>query len=339
MKTFSRCIRTVLCLALGVSMLCGCRANSKKKEKDSEDLYEDLEASLAEKPATPEWTNPVPDGKQIEYLIVHMRSTYLRNNDYDISEYNCEYDDHGRMSVKIEKNYDSRIGDIRTVYTYNDDDLVIKEEGFYENNASSRNKDFYYDFEYDENGNLLSRKLLDIDGTLRYENKYSYDDAGNLIREEYGSNTTTYEYEFKNGVLYSCTETTDDGENTSIKTTTYDEKGNIVHIKSKTPYSDSDTKIEYDEHNNPTLYSSAVEGRRESEDKISYVYDDQGHILKKESSSLLGDYDSDGPTITTETYTYDAHGLLLYEVTRKNGEFYNLREYDYEPVLVPKKAE
>lgn len=354
MKPSSRKIRTALCLALCTSMLCGCgqtskkpdsadadktekSSSSKKKSKDSEELYEELAASFAEKAATPEWTDPVPNGKEIEYFEVHMKTTYAQDDDDDnYSEYRCEYDDRGRMSVKVEK-YGK--GSIRTVFTYNDENLVIKEEDFYEGDVPTNSKDVYYEYKYDEKGNLLSKNLFEVDGTLRFEYKFAYDDAGNLIREEYGDIIYTYEYEYINDVLHSQTQTTGEGENLSTTKTTYDEKGNIVHIESKTPYSDSDTRIEYDEHNNRIRYSSAVEGRREYEDEITYEYDENGNVLKKEESSLVGDYDTDGPSKTTVTYTYDAHGLLVCEVTRKDGAFYTFREYDYEPIAVPMKTD
>lgn len=119
----------------------------------------------------------------------------------DYSEYS--YDDNGNILFSAFCSYDLNgnvTWDSASYYEYNEVGDTILE--VHSSNSDDTNSENTYEYEYDENGNITSRKTyLNGEFTIGYE--YTYDYFGNMLTERiYGSdgtfdNTYTYEYVYE----------------------------------------------------------------------------------------------------------------------------------------------
>lgn len=187
-------------------------------------------------------------------------------------------------------------------------------------------------YEYDAQGNLISKVEIDDDG---YEDRYTYeyDEKGNLLSEAYVSrysdNTTTYRYDGNGNVLLKKWENKSGDK--SQTTYQYDEKGNLIFVQNiDTDGEKEQITYQYDENNNrifqQTIYSDG------SKSEYTWSYDERGNKLTERYRGSSGytsyyeyTYDEDGNLLVTKEenydgemeievqYTYDKHGNLVKE--------------------------
>ena len=182
------------------------------------------------------------------------------------------------------------------IYSYNAEGKRSKESYDYKNNSS--NKDATYVYEYDENGNKISRmwyQNLTGSGTPYHKEYYEYDEQGNLTRQHYKYNWYFYSSSSSGEYLYQ---------------NEYDENGRIIrHISTKdNAYS---YEYEYDADGNMTVkrqidndkYGGYAKGTLNTE--YLYEYDEFGNLIRQTNN-----YASSGNTrVITHTYGY----VLIFE--------------------------
>lgn len=187
-------------------------------------------------------------------------------------------------------------------------------------------------YEYDAQGNLISKVEIDDDGDVdRYT--YEYDEKGNLLSEayvsRYSNNTTTYRYDGNGNVLLKKTEYKDGDK--SQCTYQYDEKGNLIFEQNVYADGKKDQHTyRYDENNNQIFRQSIYSDGRKHE--FTWTYDESGNKLTERYLYGGGStgyyeytYDKDGNLLVTKEenydgemevvvqYTYDEHGNLVKE--------------------------
>ena len=219
------------------------------------------------------------------------------------------------------------------------------------------------------NLSLNDKNLLEILETEyseddKYTYKYSYDDKGNLTKEEYAADHSTYnyirEYEYDENRNIIKTIRHDDDGDTYVYEYTYDKNGNV--LKSVETYtSDSYSRREiieytYDSHNNEIKRESThsyVSDNYNSTDTTVYVtnntYNTQGNLIKRVEFNSFGEvdrtyeyeYDADGNMLKNSCdysygdsrkteYTYDKSGNIVKEVYTYSDNDVFTSEYTYD---------
>lgn len=210
------------------------------------------------------------------------------------------------------KDVKEQLEDFKIVYTK---ESYVSDSGKYAHDIT---------YEYDAQGNLISKVQIDDDG---YENRYTYeyDENGNLLSEVYATPysgyTTTYRYDENGNVLLEKKE--DKSGNKSQCTYQYDENGNLIFEQSiDTDGEKGQVTYQYDENNN--LISQQTIDSDGDKRKYTWTYDESGNKLTERywSSSGYTDYCE---------YTYDEDGNLLVEKKENyKGEMEVAVRYSYD---------
>lgn len=201
-------------------------------------------------------------------------------------------------------------------------------------NATSDKMKETYSYSYDANGNIS--KILK-NGTL--VNRYEYDEANQLIREDNAELDKTYIYRYDNrgNILEKRTYafTTNNTLGAPLNTVTYGYADSNWQDK-LTSYNGK--SITYDANGNPLTfdgYTYTWEGGRQLTGisgnglKADYTYDDKGIRTSKTVNGIKTDYNLADDRIISETtgnatihYRYNVSGELV-------GLYYNGDEYFY----------
>ena len=260
--------------------------------------------------------------------------------------YQWTYDEHGNKLTEtdsvngevrsaIERSYDSNdvvrseisdssSGHVETSYDEHGNPVQI----ITENNLTAAATDGAvsddlqtYEYEYDDDGNILVERLHHETGFLTSGAEDStttrtYDDEGRKLSESIsydngalkGSYTQEWAYDEDGNIIY---ETGPQGENTET-TYTYDDEGNPL------------TKTTTATNGNSKAAGTVLE-------ETIWDYDEKGLLVRKETKS----YGYDSVDTTIETYAYNEDGLLSYKEnhlesanTRRTSRQYS---YEYYP--------
>lgn len=195
-----------------------------------------------------------------------------------------------------------------------------------------------YLYTYDDNGNLIKEDYHTTVDTSRFTD-YTYDQAGRLIGSKNyinGSLSATYSYEYNEDSLL-CTETYsfnlyDSTPETVISSYEYDELGRISNLH-KSWASTEKYYCETYSYNASgltctvdygTFFKNGLRDAGSSNGSIIYTYDSVGNILEKVTSLLNG--------ITTyekHEYLYDDDYCILKDTLYLNEELSSVIEYTY----------
>ncbi len=255
--------------------------------------------------------------------MVIKREVYDETNNLSGS-IECEYDDNGRLvkeetfsgygvssgwytyeydgggNLIAESNYDDGKLEFKIKYTYNKNNVVIKEEMVDESGKLT------WVTERNDNGDRVSERQYD-DGEVTYEEKFTYDSYGNMTswyesENYYGEpETQTYTYDYDDeGNAISKEYSIDD---TSYRCTyEYDEKGNLI----------SENKYER-EGDDPDFVLT---------ESAQYEYDSEGNVSLKTIRMIPYDYPE-----------YEGFSVIIYEYDERGNcitaEYYNPEYDDY----------
>ncbi len=192
---------------------------------------------------------------------------------------------------------------LRRTYEYDENGALVKENY----DATSSDGTRYAStttYTLDEKGRAATSHYHQTEGGPGYNNDsdtaYTYDDAGNLIKEEITyehGNVFTYEY-------------------------TYDDKGNMVRLTRASTYDGIYNASDHTYDNNGNIVSTVLtmrEGDTYTE-TFANTYDDRNRLTKvvgKDENMILFECD----------YIYDQNGNLIKQVYTNEGDNYRTVEY------------
>lgn len=206
-----------------------------------------------------------------------------------------EYDNYGR--VIYEDFTGKHAADIYN-YEYDENGNLILESRF--DKAFEMNYFFKYSYEYDEHNNCIAQIIYGPDGNFRRKREYAYeyDENGNKTAE-FHDNVLMYEYTYnENGFLTSTTAYQSDGSSS---------------LKYKCSYYDDDT-VKHEIHYSSNGYI-----------QLECSYDKNGNLTKK------SEYDSHGYLTNKHEYTYDENNNNRLSVDNyRGGSFESKYEYEYD---------
>lgn len=151
---------------------------------------------------------------------------------------NIEYDtDNGTIDFRVVNTYDDE-GNILTSRSYSDDPNVVSNGTDYERIESDDGKKstvirwdldgekgIWYEYIYDEQGNVLSYEGFYSDDTLYFRNEYTYDDHGNMLSDIQVDSDEQFKY---------CLEYTYDSYGNLLSESELDRDGEIIWTKQYT---------------------------------------------------------------------------------------------------------
>lgn len=205
--------RTICTICAGICLLsmtaCFFRPQSNNsggnysggKQTTNNDLsYEAVAAELFTYYHVDDFTDSVPDRKEKKFVVVG--EAYRGNRKTDtVREYQYEYDDAGRQTVKIDTD---NAGSVKFEFTFNDDGTTAKKEfkKLEYNNGSNFGPDWLFEYEYNEDKQLISYSVSQdhqrpIVYTFTYEN-------GHLVQTNLHGNNETYDYSLSGEIYDYC---------------------------------------------------------------------------------------------------------------------------------------
>ena len=279
-----------------------------------------------------------------------FRITYYRdeNGERILSE-NIEYLENGltRPLFYIDA-HGEHIGD--SYHTggllYNPDGTpaVILPEEELQNIFKANTDKKFYEYRYDEDGNVIARISYDADGNLHLTENYIYDDAGRLIQRKifsdggiYGSAVYLYD---DTGTL-SEIQFTDEYHGMGEQYLYFDEAGNVIrYVGNK---NGREMLFDYDEKGTPLQKTVNLSW---DSDKVSLIYtyvnespvlrscriresvlyfDETGKKIREETCG------TDGAVLTSTVFTYNDTGLLEEKLeSDAEGALRSQTRYEYD---------
>ena len=154
--------------------------------------------------------------------------------------------------------------------------------GISEDDGKEKTSVWKYLYEYDANGNVLSKKCINEDGSDdgNFETLYEYDSSGRKIREKTSYSETIYEYDDAGRLIhekYECEEEYDEDV----------DGGEEKEAENEDEKQDADDSDNEDEEDDDDTYYWGHE--------YFYEYDKDGHLIheKKDKGIFLGKEDID----------------------------------------------
>lgn len=323
-------VRKSALILLSVSiLLSGTACNLRRRKRVNAKKF--IKQAYQETHVT-EWTGPVPEGMEIQYVCVRKQRV---NDRSELSDERYEYDDHGHQTSYMDVWAN---GSYRVELDYNSDGTVSATRTKHEGSQSSPYIDTDRTFTYDEMGRIVRGEVKETSHNGRVStssSEYLYDEKGCLIATK-GVNDTDwspyhgydeepfphkeYHVEFTQpSALFSSSFDPFD-----IVTYYYDEDGLLAAVSK-----DGDCKI--------ALYTDGVLTGWKMEMPYGYsLYDTDGNYLAyySETGGEKYEYNAHGDRIRSQSwengklvsditseYTYDEQGKVILETS----EFWSLR--------------
>ena len=291
-------------------------------------------------------------GEEIyEYYPDGTKRSYLYRGS-DGAEYSGTYDSKGNETSSCSKDTEGRITDSTTAtYDANGNELT-RQDDFYDYDTESDwgnyESHWTYTSTYDAAGLLATQRVEyqniehsdESTYTTLTETAYSYDAAGNLIRESYtktsGSDwgrtedvgSTDYTYDAAGLLLKKEVKTTsttyygdDEGfpsESAETTTYTYNESGQPVLEVTVDASGSTQSTRECTYNAAGDLLTDKTESKYGMTTTWTYTYDEAGQMLKREYE-FASEYFTNG---STNTYKYDSEGQCVWQqyVSASDGE-------------------
>ena len=263
-------------------------------------------------------------------------------NDHDTSgDYKWTYDERGNQLTEtnsvngevrgtIERSYDSNdvvrsevsdssLGHVETSYDEHGNPVRVDTESNFTaatTDGAVTEDHQTYEYEYDENGNILVERSHHETGFLTSgaedgTTTRTYDDEGRKLTESVS---------YDNGAL----------KMSYTQEWAYDKDGNLIYETD--PGNKTETSYTYDDKGNSlTKTTSATDGNYQAAgtvlEETTWDYDEEGLLTRKTTENR--EYGSRETTI--ESYTYNEDGLLSYKERIKNGKSDWYYSYEYYP--------
>ena len=157
----------------------------------------------------------------------------------------CEYT-YDTRGNKIKEVFKYVGAEITTEYTYNAKNLLV-----YETTTSCYESDTYITsrrYTYNGEGQLIEEGTVS-NGVYEKWNDYSYDERGNLIKEENEYSIHQYEYN-ENDLLVKESVYNVSMDSTTITVYSYDNQGKLLEKKDSSEYENGYEKYSYDKYGN-----------------------------------------------------------------------------------------
>lgn len=237
--------------------------------------------------------------------VIEYRKEYTYNeNGNIICEAVFEYLD-GVLQNKTVTTYDD-YGNKLTIIEYDGNGVILNQSEWeyiitYENGnivfSDPDTSGWHSVYIYRKDGKILEHTFFAGNGDIEYQDKYEYDDQGNLTRKvdiykkgKYNGDTV-YEYDEYGTLISEIERDADDNVESKIE---YNSDGHIIYLKNNW----EKFEYEYDEHGNMICQSGYYdwgEEREEYEITIEYEYVKHGIINSSKT------YDQDGNLICKNT--------------------------------------
>ena len=210
--------KTALILLSGSILLSGTACNLKRRKKVNTNKF--IKQAYQETHVT-EWTDPVPEGMEIQYVCVRKQRV---DNRSELTDEYFEYDDHGRQTaymevwengsyrVEVDYNSDGTVSATRTrkngsqieptapdtdrFFTYDEKGRIVRENVTKKTQKNGNDSTTSVEFQYDEKGCLIATKgVNDTDWT-----PYGYNEEPSPHTEyhvEFNQPSTLFFMDFK----------------------------------------------------------------------------------------------------------------------------------------------
>ena len=318
--------KVALILLSGSILLSGTACNLIRRKRVNAEKF--IKQAYQETHVT-EWTGPVPEGMEIQYVCVRTQRV---NDSSELSDERYEYDDHGHQTSYMDVWAN---GSYRLEVDYNSDGTVSATRKRHEGSQPGRpSPDFDEFFTYDENGRLVrnerkeARNRKDIPTSL----EFLYDEKGCLIATKRKNDTDWSPYHVYDEEPFPHKEYHVEFEQPSalfsyglepyvIVTYYYDDDGLLAAVSKngtckKAQYTDGVlTGWKMESGNGYSLYDTEdnflAEYSKTGELKSTCEYNDHGDKVRSqrwENGKLVSD-------ITSE-YTYDEQGKVIQEIRK-----------------------
>lgn len=286
--------------------------------------------------------------RDIEGTTTTTKYAYDKNNNLIESK---EYDEDNSLTYKYKYTYDKN-NKKTLIERYNAKGELIEKIGydkegnkipyieydcwFYDSDKHFDEDEIFSAFyEYDEKGNLISKKIRAENGKIAEKTTYKHNKYGDIILETNTNKDGKLEYEYTYKHTYdesgnlALTEKYDE-DNSLEETLEYDERGNVItEIDYSYSYSVWKYIYKYDENNNRTQMTAYDDNELWYECK--YKYDKNGNRIEEIQIE-------DGEMVEKVEYEYDRKGNLIKSDGWRDGKRY-FKNKSTNPIIIynPKK--
>ena len=211
--------------------------------------------------------------------------------------YEYEYDDNSNIIRKAFSGSEKVIYEYK--YIYDENNRLVKR--IFIHNGTENN---IVEYAYDENGNLTYESELTVWSDMKIVNRYTYDDSGKLIKDEYSTSFESY-----NDTDYI-----------------YNDKGQVVRINESCgggKYIPGNHDLFYDEAGNLTKKIFNTKDRTNAK---KYSYDERGNLIRVAFFQIRGNYIN----CTTDDYEYDENNNMIKHVYIDGEGNRFVFEYEYD---------
>lgn len=258
--------------------------------------------------------------KSINYIscsVIDNRNTIRTFREVYDNEYLYLFDEKGNITHTYKyDNSNKLIEEEKFLYSYNENDLLIKEL-YYKNNHLISS----YTYKYDEHANKIEETYEDTQKNYKYIRKYKYDDKNRLIfvKEKNTDREDTlniFKRTYKDGLLMEEYY----GEKNYSYTHTYFYENKKLKTKKEESssfegcyFTNTETIYRYNDKELPI--SRDVYISHKLQNNITYEYDEKGKEIK-----CVYTFPDDSQYNSYVTYQYDKKGNLIEENNSRLSE-------------------
>lgn len=263
------------------------------------------------------WASYYDDDKTTNYIEV----SYTLTNDNRSQNYNLSY--------KFEDNNNGLLYDGYCIETETDEHNNII--GWTRFNSDGRvYRSVYYEYDYDQNGNVLCKREYEND---RLYLTQKYDSHGNVIFEQFSYSCYEYMYSDDDKLLYSCNYDNDGSINYYFKNY-YDENGNLSVQYFLWEQNENNDWAKYNELKNGPKNMRALDALWEADKSLftyyEFEYDEYGNETKRIWHWPSG-HNQTEESDSIYSYDFDEEGRVKREIKQYRGYNYqNINEYEYD---------
>ena len=300
-----------LILSFVLLLLVSCKAEPQKEtETTTFNNQTTTEANQSEESSE-------TDNSDSNFILVLQ--TVFDANDNEISRCEYTYDEFGNK--KSELRYLNGELTQRTDSTHDADQMLVRE--VYTSFNMGVAESYIYDYEYDENGNMTTRRMMDTNGNLSILT-FEYDETGKLIKTTDSNNSqTVYSYPDENTCIILSQ--SGDGKTFSQTKEIYDNSGNLIRQISY--QQNSYEEIDYEIANTYNEYGQQVTSEVYRKGTLNiglYSEYDGDHLVRTTYQDFEGVY-------LIAEYEYDQYGNLIKKISKNSSGLimqYLVYEYD-----------